>query len=266
MMVAVKAYPAVSDRGDAICLAGVRLGHDSQPEWVRLFPMPFRDLPGDQQLSKYQVVRLRAKRGGLDLRPESYTPDLDSIEVGAVVKPRRHWVERRKLIDPLVVPSMCWLLRERDITGASLGLFPPGEVLAVDVEPKPHLGSPEKRGYLAQQSRFGREEAELQRVPYRFFYRYRCREAGCPTHRQLIIDWDIAETWRGCEGTRQQRMEQVRHRWLAGQVCRADRDTHFLVGNQHLDRQSYRVLGVYCPPKPRMTDPPDARGGATTSG
>jgi len=259
-MVTVKAYPAVSDAGDAICLAGVRLGLDSQPEWVRLFPVPFRDLPGDQQVAKYQMVRLRAKRTSLDLRPESLTPDLDSIEVGPVVKARRHWVERRRFVDPLVVPSMCQLLRLHDTSGTSLGLFPPGDVLAVDVEAHPAGWLPEKRGYLAQQTLFGREKAELQSVPYRFFYRYHCSERGCPTHRQVIVDWEIAEAWRGCEGSPEERMERVRHRWLAGLLCRSDRDTHFLVGNQHLDRETFMVLGVFYPPRRKGPTPPRPPG------
>ena len=265
MMVTAKAYPAVSEGGESICVAGVRLGLYSQPEWVRLFPVPFRDLPGDQQLSKYQVIRLRAKRAILDLRPESYTPDLDSIEVGPVVKSRRHWVERRKLIDPLVVPSMCWLLRQQDTSGASLGLFPPGDVIAVDVEPQPASWSPEKHGYLAQQTVFGREKAEFEQVPYRFSYRYRCDERGCPTHRQVIIDWEIAEAWRGCHGSAEERREQVRHRWLAGLLCRADRDTHFLVSNQHLDRETFMVLGVYYPPKRHRIDSTSASPSSSTA-
>jgi hypothetical protein len=45
ILVTVKAYPVLSDaHGECICVAGVRVD-DGPSRWVRLFPVPFRDLP-----------------------------------------------------------------------------------------------------------------------------------------------------------------------------------------------------------------------------
>jgi hypothetical protein len=60
LLVLVKAYPSVSMKyGEAVCVAGVRLDAP-RPEWVRLFPVGFRDLPAEQQFGKYDVITRRA--------------------------------------------------------------------------------------------------------------------------------------------------------------------------------------------------------------
>jgi hypothetical protein len=58
--------------GESVCVAGVRLDTET-PQWVRLFPVAFRDLPGHQQFEKYDVVSLRAQRHSTDRRAESYS-------------------------------------------------------------------------------------------------------------------------------------------------------------------------------------------------
>lgn len=249
MMVTVKAYPAVTDEGEAVCVAGMRLGLLQPPSWIRLFPVRFRDLPSDQQFHKYDIMRLRAAKASGDSRPESYTPDTDSIEVVGVVGPNRGWAERRKVVDQLVIPSMCWLLRQQANDGTSLGVFRPAQVLDVLAEPRPAQWSEAKQAALAQQSLFAKEKAELERIPYRFSYHYRCADPACATHTQGIIDWEIGEAWRSWHGTPEQRVAQIRRRWL-DDLCGPKKDTHFFVGNMHLHPRSFLVLGVFWPPKP----------------
>ena len=246
-MVTVKAYPAVTEEGEAVCVAGIRLGILTPPSWVRLFPVRFRDLPDDQQFRKYQIMRLRATKASGDSRPESFTPDIDSIRLESVVGTNRGWEERRRLLDPLVVPSMCWLTKQQAVDQTSLGVFRPAEVLDVEVAKRPAQWSAEKLNVLAQQSLFGREKAELERIPYRFSYRYRCDDAACRTHCQSIIDWEIGEAWRSWQGSPSERAEMVRMKWL-NTLCGPGRDTHFFVGNMRLHPKSFLVLGVFWPP------------------
>src|SRR3954471_24261168 len=113
LLVLVKAYPSVSMKyGEAVCVAGVRLD-TPKPEWVRLFPVAFRDLPDEQQFGKYDVVTLRAQRHSTDRRAESYRPDVGSIRVGQRLPAGGHWPARRRWVEPLLGPSMCELHRGR---------------------------------------------------------------------------------------------------------------------------------------------------------
>ncbi len=83
ILVVVKAYPVRTDgHGEAVCVAGVRLD-TPKPEWIRVFPVPFRRLPPEQQFAKYDVIRLDLVRGS-DSRPESWEPRADTIEVVAL--------------------------------------------------------------------------------------------------------------------------------------------------------------------------------------
>ena len=50
--------------------------------WVRLFPLDYRGLPRASQFKKYEVIELEASKSSKDSRPESFSPVLDSIEVG----------------------------------------------------------------------------------------------------------------------------------------------------------------------------------------
>lgn len=54
LLATVGAYPSVSMKyGEAVCVAGVRL-ITPQPEWARLGPVAFRDLPPAQQFGTYR--------------------------------------------------------------------------------------------------------------------------------------------------------------------------------------------------------------------
>jgi hypothetical protein len=57
-MVTVKTYPNPSETyGETVCVAGVRLdrGH---PEWIRLYPVKFRNEDFDKQFKKYEILRV----------------------------------------------------------------------------------------------------------------------------------------------------------------------------------------------------------------
>lgn len=78
MLITVKAYPNPSRTlAEAACIAGV----DREHNFVRLYPLPFRNLEDDQQFRKYQWIRLRARKARTDPRPETLRPELASIVV-----------------------------------------------------------------------------------------------------------------------------------------------------------------------------------------
>ncbi|MFQ1003071.1 hypothetical protein, partial [Modestobacter sp. SSW1-42] len=72
VLVTVKAAPQPSATyGDTVCVAGVELRGDDPVRLVRLYPVPFRYLEGDQQFGKYQVIDVAARPSTRDPRPES---------------------------------------------------------------------------------------------------------------------------------------------------------------------------------------------------
>lgn len=249
ILVTVKAYPAIARQsGESVCVAGVRLDTD-RPEWIRLFPVGFRDLPRDRQFEKYQVVRLRVRRGSSDRRPESYKPDLNSLVLGPTVATDHAWRRRWDLLDSLAgATTTCDLVaasRERGQSAPSLGLVKP---VVHDIEV---ADNPDYRTGAATQvdvDLFGEERDVLEATPFLVHYRYSCAATECPGHRQSIIDWESGQfARRNLE--RGVRVARERHRAkFLEQLCGPDRDAYFYVGNQHQHPGSYLVLGVFWPP------------------
>jgi hypothetical protein len=79
-------------------------------------------------------VSLEASKHGSDQRPETYRPNVNSLEVGEVLDTKRRWSKRREYVEPLLIESMCEALRRQQATGHSLAAFRPGEVLDLLVD------------------------------------------------------------------------------------------------------------------------------------
>ncbi len=180
---------------------------DEGPRWIRLYPVPFRDLEDRQQFRKYQRIRLRVSEHRNDTRAETRRPDRESIEtIGEPIPTRDGWARRRRYVEPLMAQSMCEIRSRQRREGTSLGVFRPASVDGLVIEESnvaagrreiarawaaqgnllKGLGTGERQGQLQ----------ELELMPYTFKYRYRCAESGCRGHCQSIIDWEIAEFYR----------------------------------------------------------------------
>jgi hypothetical protein len=251
VLVTVKAYPAISRRhGEVVCVAGVRTD-TPRPEWVRLFPVPFRDLAFQDRFKKYQEIEVSAtRRGGSDTRPESWQPDPDTIHAGSVLDPKHNWAKRKAHVLPLVISSMCEIQRRQAEDRTSLGVFKPAAVDDFDMERDDSEWDAEQQAVVAQPSLLFPTKAGLEKIPYRFRYRYRCDEQNCGGHFQSIIDWELAESYRswlpryGPDLVR----EKLREKWLET-MWHPDRDSYLFVGNQHQWPESFLVLGVFWPKK-----------------
>ena len=78
VLITVKTYPIPSAKYDElVCTAGV----SETGDFVRLYPVNFRDLPYSQQYTKYQWIQVSAQRhSGRDTRKESYRPDCETLK------------------------------------------------------------------------------------------------------------------------------------------------------------------------------------------
>ena len=92
ILVTVKAYPAIGKRhGEAVCVAGIDV---ERHRWIRLLPVPFRDMPYDHHFHKFDILEVDARKAS-DPRPESYRPNVDTIAVVDKIPPRRADDRRR---------------------------------------------------------------------------------------------------------------------------------------------------------------------------
>jgi hypothetical protein len=247
LLITVKAYPSVSMKyGEAVCVAGIRLD-TTQPRWVRLFPVGFRDLPPEQRFGKYDVITLRAQRHTTDRRAESYRPDLTSIRVGQHLPAGGPWKSRRRWVDPLIGPTMCELHRARKGggDGMSLAVVRPRRVIDIvvrDAEPWTH-------GQLAtlnQASLLTEPKGNLEKPAHSFAYRWECEDPACKIHTQGIADWELGQAYRAWRRMGYDVIDAIRRRWL-DDICNDRRETMFFVGDQHKRPGQFMVLGAFYP-------------------
>jgi len=250
MVVTVKAYPSISRTyGETVCVAGVRTDTPT-PEWVRLYPVVYRDLQFDLRFKKYQHIALEVADAS-DPRPESLRPNLDTLVLGDVIGTNGSWRERRALVDPLMLQSMCELRVLQKKERRSLGVFRPAQVDDLTIKSVDDEWGAGKQGVVDQANLFFPGKTGLEKIPYRFRYLYHCDDTGCPRHEQTIVDWEIAQLYRTLRdkgASETDVLHKIKDKWL-GQMCSATRDTAFFVGNQFRNPDGFLVLGVFWPPR-----------------
>lgn len=100
-------------------------------EFVRLYPVNFRDLPYSKQYKKYQWIEVQAqKHTGRDSRKESYRPNCDTLQILGEPIPTKKadWSERAKYVLAQQAASM-EELRDRQLADrTSLGIFRPKRI------------------------------------------------------------------------------------------------------------------------------------------
>jgi hypothetical protein len=167
--------------------------------------------------------------------------------------PTEHsWRERRKYVEPLVKPSLCWLQRQRDAhQQPTLGVFKPRNIkrLLIEDEADPDWSEGELQ-ILRQRTLFGDRapKTELKKVPYKFSYEFECDDPLCKGHRLMCSDWEMGESWRKWSAEYGERwQEKFRQRYEREIV--ADCDTHFYVGTIHKNPRSWVIVGLFYPPK-----------------
>ncbi len=247
----VKAYPVVHpDSGEAVCVAAVMA--DPPRRWVRLFPLDFRALTLTEQFSKYQRISVEVIKAKGDPRPESYTPIAGSIRLGPVItSDKGTWRRRLELIEPLMLRSMCDLQRRQHENGTSLGVFAPAAVIDLLVEETTTEFTASQQAALDQMNLFNRTTNQLERLPWKWRYRYKCHDIGCPTHTQSIVDWELGALYRRVRravSTDAEAHAKVRARFL-DQFCNPGREPLFIAGNVARWPKSFLVLGVLRPPR-----------------
>lgn len=251
VLITVRTYPVPSAKDiEVSCTAAITLSGD----WIRLFPVRYRFLKRDKRFRKYDLVNIRLKRAS-DGRPESYNPDPDSIEIISHVGPGKNWAERRKIILRSKASSICWLQNElaSNPKAATLGIFKPANIKRLIIEPDDPHWTPDQLAKLKQAEQanmFGSEPnpPELEKIPYKFSYKYTCGAPDCKDHTMLCTDWEMGEAYRSWRTKYGPQGWEAKFRQRFETEMKSKFDTHFYVGTVHEYPNSWIIVGLFYPP------------------
>jgi hypothetical protein len=260
VLITVKTYPIPSSKYDElVCTAGVT----ETGEFVRLYPINFRDLPFSSQYQKYQWIEVEVeKHTGRDSRKESYRPISDSIRlVGEPVSAKGNWADRARYALAKKSQSMEDLYEQQEKDKTSLGIFRPKTIhdLLISADE-----SEWKAGFLnalRQQRLWETRKASKEpprKVPFKFHYKFECDDPRCNRNHQMMIeDWELGALYWKCVdgGSRpEEACVLVRQKFL-NQICGSERDTHFYVGTVLAHPKSWVIIGTFWPKvvSPRST-------------
>lgn len=248
VLITVKAYPNPSKKYvETVCCAGIDL---ETGRWIRLYPVPYRDLDTSKQFKKYTIIKVRCRKASDDTRVESHKIDSDSIEIVQWLDTKNNWRQRRQIVLPTLSPSFCHILGECE-TGSSLGMFKPCDI-EFSWKKSTLKNEAEREARYAQLSFFDKQKNAIEDIPFDFYYHFKCAGvANCPGHKLSIIDWEIGQAyrdWRRTYGEGDLLFTKIRQRWL-DLMCAKTNDTFLYVGSMARFRNQFMVLGVFYPKK-----------------
>lgn len=257
LMIVVKAAPVpTAELKESMCVAGIGIG--PEPRWIRLFPIPFRDLADDSKFRKYEEVTLLATRPKNDRRPESWVPIEGSIRTGRFLGTEQGWSARRERIASLGEWNMCELI---ELNRSGSEPEPPSLAVVRPAYPPEVLITPREQDQLdrwrsraaaiANQPSLFDDPHQVKHpyepVPWRFSYTYQCRASRCKGHNQTIVDWEAEALWRRVR--QQENWRYLMQRKFRDELWAPDRDTVLFVGNMGQRPHNFLVLGIFWPPQ-----------------
>jgi len=257
-LIVVRTYPTPAKKNvEVSCIAGIT----RHGQWVRLFPIPYRLLEADKRFQKYQWIKAQVRKAA-DHRAESYTLDIDSLEIASdVLSTDNGWRARKDVIFPLRSRGLCSLKKQRDENKVpTLGIFRPKAIKRLLIEPaESPVWSDEELAALRQEQEQGtlfnavESITELEKIPYDFRYEFVCDETGCGTHRLKCIDWEMGAAWRSWRDKYGDQWEtKFREKFESDLVKECD--LHFCVGTLKAHPAEWNIVGLFYPPRVTTLD------------
>jgi hypothetical protein len=88
----------------------------------------------------------------------------------------------------------------------------------------------------------------LEKIPYKFSYKFTCNEPYCRGHKLICVDWELGQAYR-------QWKQKYRDKWEWAITNRFETDmilgydTYFFVGTIHGHPGAWIIVGLFYPPK-----------------
>jgi len=165
VLITVKAYPNTSRTyKESVCAAGIDVGRS---EWVRLYPIPFRDLEKEKRFKKYSIVEIEVSKPKKDNRPESFKVNNDSIKILDLINTDKDWERRKRIILPTSSNSMCEILDKSKTENKSMGMFKPHKI-KFEYKRRSKEEMKKRQKDYSQLSFYNPTKKKLEIIPYKF--------------------------------------------------------------------------------------------------
>ena len=203
----------------------------------------------DKRFDKYQWIDVDIVKAPRDPRPESYTPNIDSIKIIGSVPTKGRWQERRSILEPLIAHCLC-CIKDRQLANGSptLGLFRPAQIEDLTIEPTSSEWTSDELARLRRYDLFKKApQKELEKIPFKFSYSFRCDHSTCNGHSVSSTDWEMLESYRKWR-VRYGDSWESKFRETYERKMMEKYDTHFYVGNELAHPKTWIIVGLFYPP------------------
>jgi hypothetical protein len=189
ILIVVKTYPTPSKRyKETVCTAGIT----SEGEWIRLYPIKFRYLNSSQQYKLFDWINISVQKSKTDKRPESYQPNIDSIQIFKFLDSKKNINERCNALLPLVKKSIEEINIEYANEFKSLAIFKPKIIEDFIAKKVSEDWTAEEVFKLSQISFFDNSNVRtLKKVPYEFSCKFICDDPLCKGHTLMIKEFEF---------------------------------------------------------------------------
>ncbi len=264
VFIVVKTYPTLSRKYDElVCTAGIL----DDGSWVRIYPLPFRQMDYDKHYKKYQWIELSLVKNKSDPRPESYRViDPDAIKlIGPVVDTKKAWQARKSILfdkNPIYT-NLAELISKANTNKLSLAIFKPKNIIDFivkevdrewDADSLEHLKERSKQFSLfdlQQEDEVQKEFSRVDKLPYKFSYKF-LDDSGKES-TLMIEDWGIGMLYWNClkssDNNEKLAVEKVKAKYFNEFLTK---DIHLFLGTtrQFHGRapNPFVIIGVFYPP------------------
>lgn len=272
MYLFIKTYPVLSRKYESlICTAAIVENKDGSYEIIRMYPVPFEFYRGNYgKLKKFTKIRVEIKPSNEKLgRGDSYKVKLDNLKVldtslTDTSKNRKLvWQKRNEIVREVMYNSVEELEELKEENNISLGVIKPAEVIEFNIREKRHLpkwerelleGTQETLEYFISNKKY-KDLRPIEHIPWRFGYKFKCKDTRCKGHDMMCEDWELLQLWRrvrdnivkeGRQPSTHEIYSKVKQKFYDEFLTK--RDLNFVMGTESRYNK-WLIIGVYYPPK-----------------
>ncbi len=250
LLLVVETYPNLSKKYDkTVCMAGIDI---KSYEWMRIYPVPYFDIPYEKRPHKYEVIEIFAERNLAEKfqRKESHKIDYTKMRKAGGIATDGNWKNRNNIIYKNIAPSIEFLEEQYGKDKTSLGFIKPKFITDFYAEPIANARNWEKELVEGSQRTLFNEEykSPLDKIPYRFAYKFRCNDE-CKGHDFMVEDWELLQLYRNIlkrEKNEEIAIKKVIQKYKDEFLTK--KDIGFFVGTESTWNK-WLIIGVYYPPK-----------------